>query len=263
MQLSVVMKNRVFLYTLSLLFWSFSVPVIRVVSQQTIQNRGLELPKIVSTDQIVKHIGYTLSYSEVHEQAKWVAYVLTAEETSRIVKRSNKFKVDPEVKTGSAEDADYKHSGYDRGHLAPAADMGWSSIAMQESFFYSNMSPQIPAFNRGIWKTLEELVRQWAIENSALLIVTGPILEDNLPKIGPNGVSVPRYYYKVIVDYIEPEIKGIGFIIPNEGSNETLQNFAVPIDSVQRVTRINFFAKIPIEQQKEIERKLCKKCWTW
>lgn len=258
-----MMRKRVFLFFLMMSLWLSTAPFVCVYSQERVLTQGLELPKITTKDQIVKHLGYTLSYNEEHEQANWVAYELTAEETQKVVGRSNRFKSDPAVETGSAEEADYKKSGYDRGHLAPAADMGWSAESMAESFFYSNMSPQVPAFNRGIWKSLEELVRQWAIEDKALLVATGPILEPNLPKIGPNGVSVPRYYYKVIVDYVEPELKGIGFIIPNEASNEPLQRYAVSIDSVEKVTKINFFAKIPIEKQRGIERNVCKPCWSW
>ena len=167
------------------------------------------------------------------------------------------------VKTNSADDHDYEGSGYDRGHLAPAADMGWSTITMAESFYFSNMSPQLPAFNRGIWKRLEELVRSWAIENKAVYVVTGPVLTSNLPSIGPDKVSVPKYFYKVILDYTDPDIKGIGFILPNASSGAPLQNYAVTIDSVEKVTGIDFFPALPDKQEKKIEKTLCIPCWSW
>jgi len=141
----------------------------------------LELPAITPADVIVNHFAYTLSYNEKHEQAKWVAYELTAEETQKGVTRTNDFRSDNAVKTGSVTNADYQGSGYDRGHMAPAADMSWSVQSMEESFFYSNMSPQVPGFNRGIWKKLEERVRQWAVENKDIYVVTGPVLTGNLP----------------------------------------------------------------------------------
>jgi endonuclease G len=223
----------------------------------------LEIPKTSSKDDIISHTGYSLLYNEAHEQANWVAYELTKEETNKLYERTNKFMPDPLIKTGSAEDKDYQGYGYDRGHLAPASDMGYSSITMSESFYYSNMSPQVPSFNRGIWKKLESLVRTWAIENNNIYVVTGPILTKGLETIGPDKVSVPKYFYKVILDYSEPGIKGIGFILPNEGSKENLENFALSIDSVESVTGIDFFNLLENRQENEIEKTLCLNCWSW
>ena len=234
--------------------------ILNVLSQS---HTGFELPAITSKDIIIRHLGYTLSYNEKHEQANWVAYELTAEETRKGVSRSNDFRSDNAVKTGSATNDDYQGSGYDRGHMAPAADMSWSVQAMEESFFYSNMSPQIPGFNRGIWKKLEERVRQWAVENADIYVVTGPILTNHLSVIGPDNVSVPRYYYKVIVDYTLPELKGIAFILPNASSTLPLQSFAVPIDSVEHVTGIDFFPRLPDKQELALEKTICKDCWSW
>ena len=225
--------------------------------------KNLEIPNIKADENIISHTGYSLSYNETHEQANWVAYELTKEETKKLFDRTDKFMIDPLVKSGSANDNDYSKSGYDRGHLAPAADMGWSSATMAESFYYSNMSPQDPGFNRGIWKKLEELVRSWAIENDNIYIVTSPVLTNGLATIGTNQVSVPEYYYKVILDYSEPDIKGIGFILKNTGSQSPLQSFAVTIDSVERYTGIDFFPLLPHDQEKTIKNTLCLKCWNW
>jgi len=232
-------------------------------AQQPAKIPHLELPAITNKDAIVTHLGYTLSYNEKHEQANWVAYELTAEETQRGVTRTNDFRPDNAVTTGSATNADYQASGYDRGHMAPAADMSWNVQAMEESFFYSNMSPQVPGFNRGIWKKLEERVRQWAVENRDIYVVTGPVLTGDLPVIGPEKVSVPRYYYKVILDYTQPELKGIGFIMPNASSTRPLESYAVPIDSVEKVTGINFFSALPDKQEQAIEKTVCIPCWSW
>lgn len=224
---------------------------------------NLEIPKTNSKDKIITHSGFSFLYNENHEQANWVAYELTKEKTNKLFKRTDQFKSDPKITTESASDNDYLGSGFDRGHLAPAADMSWSYISMSESFYYSNMSPQTPSFNRGIWKKLEELVRKWAIENDTVYVVTGPVLTNDLFSIGPNNVSIPKYYYKVILDYSEPSIKGIGFILPNEGSKEPLQNYAVPIDYVEKLTGIDFYPLIDDEQEEIIEKTLCLECWTW
>lgn len=223
----------------------------------------LEIPKIKLDEIMVSHTGFTLLYNEFHEQASWVAYELTKEETNKIFERTDRFIIDPKVKSGTANDKDYAASGFDRGHLAPASDMGWSATVMAESFYYSNMSPQTPSFNRGVWKRLEELVRTWAIDNGAVYIVTGPILTSDLPSIGPNKVSVPKYYYKVVLDYTQPSLKGIAFIIPNTGSSEPLQQFAVSIDSVEKVSGIDFFPLLPNQQEDQIEKAICLTCWTW
>lgn len=252
-------KNCVLLVT----FFAFQAFFFCQQSVRPISVNKLEIPKTNSKDLIITHIGYSLLYNEDYEQASWVAYELTKEETNKRFERTNKFLTDPSVKTGSADDNDYKGSGYDRGHLAPASDMGWSSTTMAESFYYSNMSPQEPSFNRGIWKKLEELVRSWAIENKSIYIVTGPVLTNGLPTIGRNKVAVPKYYYKVILDYREPSIKGIGFILPNSGSKEPLQNFAVPIDRVEKVTGIDFFPLLPDKEEEVIEKTLCIPCWSW
>ncbi len=224
---------------------------------------SLELPLIGPHEQIIQHTAYTLSYNEKHEQANWVAYELTREETQKAFERSNKFMVDPKVNTGSASDADYAASGYDRGHLAPAGDMSWSSVSMTESFYYSNMSPQVPAFNRGIWKSLETLVRSWADEYGAIYIVTGPLLKEGLPQIGVDGVSIPAYYYKVILDYQTNEHKAIGFILPNAASHASLESFAVTVDQVEKLTGIDFFAALPDAAENSLEKEICVSCWTW
>jgi len=224
---------------------------------------GLEIPRVKGSDEVVTHTGFSLLYNESYEQASWVAYFLTRERTNKQFDRTDKFLPDPKISTGSATDSDYAGSGYDRGHLAPAADMGWSSVAMQESFYYSNMSPQVPSFNRGIWKKLEEQVRSWAVEYDSIFIVTGPVLKPGLPGIGPNNVSIPEYYYKVILDHKGADVKGIGFILPNGASNEALTTYAVSIDSVERMTGIDFFPALPDMAERQLEKELCIPCWNW
>ena len=212
---------------------------------------------------LISHIGFTLLYNEIHEQAGWVAYQLTREKTNNRFRRTNKFLPDPTIRTGSAVDKDYAGSGYDRGHLAPAADMGWSLRSITESFYYSNMSPQLPAFNRGVWKRLEEQVRFWATESGTLYIVTGPVLKTGLPFIGTNQVSVPEQFYKVVLDLSSPDSKGSGFILAHAGSNEPLSSFAVSIDRVEELTGIDFFPSLPDADEEKIENDVCIPCWSW
>lgn len=245
-------------------FSGYAIGLLLFTFNTLYAQKHLELPaSFGKDDQIVRHKGYTLSYNEKYEQANWVAYELTREETDKSFERTNKFLSDPLVHTGSATDADYAGSGYDRGHLAPAADMGWSQETMYESFYFSNMSPQTPSFNRGIWKHLEEMVRDWAIEYDTLYIATGPVFEGEMPVIGPNKVAVPPFYYKVILTKSNGHFQSIGFILPNEASSAALSDFAVSVDSIEHKTRLNFFAGMDDDTEEKTEHNLCIPCWSW
>ena len=225
---------------------------------------SLELPKINSSDEIISHSYFTLSYNENHEQANWVAYKLTRNMIENgPYGRTDDFRPDYKVKNNSSQLSDYKYSGYDRGHLCPAGDMKISKKGMSESFFMSNISPQKPSFNRGIWKSLEATVRTWAINNEEVYIVTGPILSNIIGSIGSNSVSIPKYFYKVILDYNEPEIKGIGFIIENKKSNLSLVSYAVSIDDVEKITGIDFFPLLPDKIENIVESSFSINNWKW
>jgi endonuclease G len=203
--------------------------------------------------QYIKHSHYAFEYKEEHEQSIWVAYMLTSKKNAQTYKRSNSFYPDPLVSTETATNKDYSKSGYDKGHLAPAADMNWSEQAIKESFYFSNISPQLPAFNRGIWKTLEEQVRTWAQKFDTLYIVTGPIVEPGLPTIGENKVSIPNYFYKAILVYSYSRAFGIGFILPHAASNNSIYSFVVPIDSIESKIHRDLFCKLPDTIEEKIE----------
>lgn len=197
----------------------------------------------------------------MHEQARWVAYELDLNKLNGSIKRSNRFRIDPKVITGSAELSDYKKSGYDRGHLAPAADMKWSKAAMDDSFLMSNISPQVPGFNRGVWKKLESVVRKWANDYEMIHIVTGPVLTKKYLTIGANNVSVPDFFFKVILDNKGPEKKGIGFVLPNKKSRKNLKDFSMNIDSVEIITGIDFFYLLEDSFEDSLELSLDLSQW--
>ena len=174
-------------------------------------------------------------------------------------KRKNNFREDPLVKTQSATLKDYVKSGYDRGHLCPAGDMCFSESAMSESFFMSNMSPQFPSFNRGKWKSLEEKARKWCLKYDTAIIYCGGVLTGISKTIGPNKVSVPKYYYKVI--YCPTINNAVGFIMPNEKCEKPLSSYMVSLDSVESLTNIDFFDEYNPEFQKGFESKFTLKYW--
>ena len=97
--------------------------------------------------------------------------------------------------------------------------------------------------------------------NKSVYITTGPILEPGLPSIGPNRIPIPKAFYKVILDYTQPEVKAIGFVIPNQGSSLPLTSFALSIDSIEKITNLDFFEKLPDVIENHIEQSLCIGCW--
>ncbi|MCB0630407.1 MAG: DNA/RNA non-specific endonuclease [Saprospiraceae bacterium] len=219
----------------------------------TYQAEAYFLPS--SSGQVIEYRDYVLSYDEEHEQAEWVAYILTKENLEKPWnKRTDNFLPDSRVKTGSSTPDDYRGSGYDRGHLVPAADMAYDPEAQEETFLMSNISPQARNFNKGIWRELEELTRNWAKKFDQLYVVTGPVLTQE-PKgyIGENEVAVPASYFKVLLDLTEPEQKAIAFLIPNQVSFEPLYNYVVSIDAVEDLTGIDFFPEL---MPKDLEEKL-------
>jgi len=229
----------------------------RIVSQ-----RDFFLPSTSSQDQLVRRVGYTLKYVEKYEQPAWVAYILQANQIQGGEERENQFMPDPVVQSGTAVTADYTHSGYDRGHLAPAADFKNSYQVMKETFYMSNISPQVPQFNRGIWLELEKIVRAWAYKYQRVYVVTGPVLKPGLATIGRlNKVAVPQQFYKVILYVKPPYVKGIAFLLDNKASNAQLSSFVVPIDSIEKLTGIDFFPRLPDSIERKVESKSNPREW--
>ena len=226
--------------------------------------QGLELPLPIQGEQIISHTGYTLSYNEEYEVPSYVAYELTRAEVLGSEERNDNFRADAAVRTGSASLDDYRGSGYDRGHMAPAADFKWSGEAMSDTFYLSNMCPQDPSFNRGIWADLEAVVRTMAYDNESVYVVTGPVLTDGpYETIGENEVAVPKYFYKVVLDYTNPDVKAIGFVLPNENSDLSLQSFAMTVDEVEDITGIDFYPALPDEEEEIIESRMSTSDWNF
>lgn len=258
-----------------------AVESVQTSSRNIILYEGLEIPICGANHNVPNHEirnfqNYSLCYREAYEQAEWSAYSLSSKQLVKNTERTNDFRPDPLISTQSASLADYKGSGYDRGHLTPAADMSFSERAMSETFYMSNMSPQAPQFNRGIWMYLESQVRTWAAKFGKVYVVSGPILEkpaNSYHVIGSNKVAIPEYYYKVILaplykdaqDLNTPEdsenIIAIGFIIPNEKCDNTFWDYAVSIDEVENRTGLDFFSLLDDDIEEFVESKVIIKDW--
>ncbi|MGB3852683.1 MAG: DNA/RNA non-specific endonuclease [Tunicatimonas sp.] len=209
----------------------------------------------------VVHTHFALGYSEAHEQAAWVAYELTPEEVAVNLDREGNFREDPLVATGSASLEDYRRSGYDRGHLAPVGDMNFDPVAMEESFYLSNISPQKRAFNGGIWSRLENQVRNWAADRGGLYVVTGPVLGQAQRTIGKNQVTVPNYFYKVLLDERGNESRMIALVVPTTARGKDLREFVEKVDNVEAYTGIDFFPSLPDDLEERLEREVVTEGW--
>lgn len=225
----------------------------------------LDLNGIASCDedkQVIHHASMSIGYNEQHEQANWVAHIVTRDIAEGSVRRTNDFRVDPAVESGTPVTSDYWESGYDRGHLAPSADFRWSKTALSESYFYSNMSPQLPEFNRGIWAEVENKVREWSILKGELYVVTGGILEDGLKTIGDsNQVSIPKKYYKVLLDYRSAKPQALGLLLEHKGYERKIDEFFVSVDSIEKLSGVDFFPAIEDNLEEQLESAFDSASW--
>lgn len=219
------------------------------------------IPAAQQKNAVVHHKAYTLEYNESYEQARWVAYMLTADHSQGDVPRTNFFDRDPLVSTISAHYEDYRGSGYTRGHLCPAGDMRWDTTAMRETFYMSNISPQLADFNDGIWNKVEMQARQWARDYDSIYIVTGPVIEEDCRTIGRNKVAVPSHFFKVI--YAPSRQEGIAFLVPHQKTSKTPRHFIVSIDQVEEVTGIDFFPELPDDIEQTVESSSDVNRWKW
>lgn len=214
-----------------------------------------------TTGVLITHQYFTLSYSEAHEQAEWVAYELQKKHMKNNDFKRPYFIQDRKVSSGSADWRNYKNSGYDRGHLVPAADRAFDYDAYHETFLTSNISPQNREFNAGIWNKLEQKTRYWAKRYDGLYIITGGVLAEDLAFIGDEAVSVPNEFYKIIVDRRDGTYKAIAFLIPNRDTENSFYDYVVSIDEIEAKTGIDFFPQFSKKIQKEIESGVVRKGW--
>ena len=206
-------------------------------------------------------IGYVLSHNNETKVPDWVVEDLVPDRFVGDADRNelgNPFKSDPDLKADELPHAtlrDYRGSKRDRGHMAPAGDMKWDEEAMKESFYLSNMAPQVGVgFNRGIWRELEAHVRKLAKSRGRLIVVTGPIYGGS-KTIGPGKVAEPREFYKIIYD---PERnRALAFVLPNKKNpGGDFDDFVVSIREVERKTGLDFLSKLSRRKQRILERRV-------
>ena len=207
--------------------------------------------------------GYLLSHNAERKTPDWVLERLTPD---RFVgpgdrKAHGTFRADDQLPEDKrAEPSDYRGSGFDRGHMAPAADMKFSENAMKQSFLLSNMAPQVGAgLNRAIWADLEGIARDWACERKELIVITGPIYESDsrIKTMGTNKVAIPTAFYKIV--YLPSQRRAIAFILPNKAvdkkglkSWEALKKFIVSLEHVEEKTGLALLPNLPKREQSRL-----------
>ena len=227
-----------------------------------VQANGLTDVKLPSgmKNVVCHYSGFTSYFNPETHIPNCVAYEIIESETTGDEPRKKSFEADHTI-DGCAESSDYRNSGYDRGHMAPAADMKWSKEAMEESFLMTNICPQVKSLNSGIWHRLEQRVREWAARDSSIIVVCGPIFTPGKPveQIGEIGVAVPHRFFKAL--YAPGRNIGIAFIFDNDKVKGELRKYAVTIDSVERETGLDLFYNLPDDIENEVENQCKYKLW--
>ena len=235
-------------------------PAEQPADEWTIQQMEIPVMSAKKQGQVIHRTGYTLAYDAKTRTPQWVAWELTKKETQGTEERSNEFQPDPDVKGAKVVTKDYSHSGYDRGHMAPAADMKWSKKAMMESFYMSNICPQDHNLNTSDWNELENKSRQWARRFGKVYIVCGPIYNGKRNEyIGDHRVKVPDAFFKVVLINEKKKQCAMGFYFENEAGERKLQEYLVPVDRLEQLTGMDFFSALPDNLEDRLEAEIVDK----
>lgn len=224
----------------------------------------LELPEIKSNDTLIVHSGYICRYNSGTLIPNWVAYELTAEEVHGQYKRSGSFGMDPYFPGRQAMREDYSNSGWDKGHMVPAADMKWSREAMYESFFLTNICPQNHFLNEKAWLSIEQIVRQVADENGSVWVICGPIIKENqYGSIGAQNVVVPDAFFKALLTYLPEKdtFASISFVLQNNGEIQSLNDSAMSIVDLEIILHMDLFCSLERKIKKKVKSRFDLKCW--
>jgi endonuclease G len=198
-------------------------------------------------NQYLCRTGYAVNYNYSTKVAYFVTEVIKPELlVTKAVSRKDDFREDQEIPAQFRVTLkDYVGSGLDRGHMAPAADFTYDARVMSESFLLSNMMPQSPGNNRGIWKYTEEMTRYWASKYGHLYVITGTYYGQGSTQMG-NGVGVPSHIYKIVID--PRGFKAIAFMFPNTKLDpKTIEQYVVSISDIEAYTGIDFSPALPAE----------------
>ena len=201
-------------------------------------------------DQILSRYSYTISYNKMTLTPNWVGWTLTAEHTDgEYARKGHSFMEDFDVPEPRAIYSDIREGecGFQRGHMCPAGDNKWAFKAQKDAFLMSNICPQNGNLNQRDWKYLEEACREWAVRDSEIFIVAGPVFySDKYLRVGEHGVAVPEAFFKVVLSFgnNDKKIKAIGFLYSNISGHHNMEYYVRSIDEIERITGLDFFYQI-------------------
>lgn len=213
---------------------------------------------------------YCMEYNLPKRHARWVAFKAYDVTAADNVSRTDAWGDDPQVP------AEYRttktdYSGYDRGHLVASNDRRYSKEANEQTFYYSNMSPQLSGFNQKIWQKLEEDVKAWmqdaTLRDTLYVVKGGTIADDQIIKLTGehNNVAVPKYYYMAVLARKNNSYKAIAFWLEHKEYSQPyhLKSLTLTIDQLEEKTGIDFFPGLPDSVERTVEAVCDVNDWTW
>lgn len=263
---SMFLKKHKVLLCVVLLVFSLFLQAERGYAQSSTKARSRKIEVPLYSEAVYKqhivHEGFELVYDRNARIPEWVAYELTAEEVAGESPRGRHYAIDPNVIGIQGDNDDYRNSGWDRGHMAPAGDMKLDELMMKESFYSSNICPQNRNLNGGDWRTLEELVRTYAQKYGKVYIVCGPIIGNNIyGRLGPHQIIIPDAFFKVLLVETDKGYDSIGFIMNNEAGHRPLTTYLRTVDEVESITGLDFFSLLPNRIEKKAEASYNLSVW--
>jgi endonuclease G len=201
--------------------------------------------------ELLEYDYFTISFSPKYKQAEWAAWELTKESLSKPnVRRKTFFSEDKNLRSATLSPFDYQGSGYQRGHLVPAADVAFDTASVAQSHYMTNISPQKRGFNNGIWRELEQNTRDWAWKYNKVYVVTGPVFIEPVQYM-KSGVAKPNSFFRVILTKSAGQFHGVGFVIANDLSDRHLSEYIKTIDEVEFITKFDFYKGLLRDQDEE------------
>lgn len=218
-----------------------------------------------SGEQILHKKAMTISYNKEYRIPNWVAYQLLSDDMDGNAQRERDFSEDMEVEAKYRVNThDYSRSGYDRGHMAPAADFSGDPEAKKQTFIMTNICPQNHELNARSWNDLEQRTRLWAHAERGIFVVVGPIVTSSNPKtIGQHQVVVPDAFFRCLLSLRPGHEKAIGFIYQNTSETQLMSQTCCSVDEVEEITGLDFFAALDDKLEEKLESQFRFQDWRY
>lgn len=240
----------------------------------------------------VQILNYALEWDNTKRHANWVAFTFDTTTSADNVKRTDAWSVDPKLPAEmQVQESDHKNDGFDKGHLCASEDRVYLKEANEQTFYYSNMSPQLNDFNGVFWGKLEARVQTWGRStadgvydkvyvtkggtlNKLLKNFKGTTVNGGTPTTDANGFTIhglacPEYYYMAVLSQKDDVFHAIAFLVPHkEGmtrnpSSDELKEYVVSVDKLEEETGIDFFCNLPDVLENEVEAAYNLNDWAW